>query len=61
MNCEPYGTRGGHCGPQMDCGCSHKARRFFTREECVEMLENYRDELEKELKALDQKLAEVKE
>ncbi len=57
MNC---GTNNkGHCGPDKGCGCFHKARHFFTEEERIQMLENYREQLEKELRGLDQKLQEM--
>jgi hypothetical protein len=37
------------------CGC----RNFLTREEKVEMLKGYRDELELELKGVKERIAEL--
>ncbi|GEM_PF-3225600 len=42
-----------------DCGCgheSHRVRRFYTKEEKREHLKRYKEELEKELAAVEEHL-----
>ena len=48
----PFGH--GRCG----CGCGHPFRRFFTAKEEEAWLENYRDELKKELAGVEERLKE---
>lgn len=46
------------------CGCwggGHMRRRFFTAKEEEEWLEDYRDQLKKELAGLEERLKERKE
>ncbi len=44
----------------MDCGCACSgARGFFTREEKVEMLKDYKDSLEKEAKGVSERIKEM--
>ncbi len=47
----------GCCG----CGCGPPFRRFFTTQEELERLKNYRDQLEKELAAVQEQITEFKE
>ena len=47
----------GCCG----CGCGPSFRRFFTAKEEEEWIENYRDQLKKELAGLEERLKERKE
>lgn len=42
----------GCCG----CGCGTGFRRFFTSREELERLENYRDQLKKELTAVEERI-----
>ena len=42
----------GCCG----CGCGHSFRRFYSSEEELESLETYRDELKKELAAVEEEI-----
>ncbi len=62
--CQP---RYGHRFSRMEgctCGCwggGHMGRRFFTAREEEEWLENYRDQLKKELAGVEERLAERKE
>ncbi|MDE1865351.1 MAG: DUF5320 domain-containing protein [Candidatus Micrarchaeota archaeon] len=41
-----------------NCGCGYgsEMRRFLTTEEKVEMLKDYKEELQKELKAVDERI-----
>ncbi len=51
----------------MECGCSYgssgfstqKARRFLTREEKVELLKEYRNDLEKEAQGVSERIIEL--
>ena len=45
----------GHCG----CGC-HSMRCFPTKEEKLEMLEEYKETLEKEAKGVDEMIKKLK-
>lgn len=42
------------------CGCGHHARRFISRKEKAEMLEEYRDSLKRELEGVEEALEELK-
>jgi len=44
----------GHCG----CGCGF--RQHFSTEEEVETLENYKEQLKKEIAGIDEKIKELK-
>ncbi len=46
------GSGGCSCG----CGSGHGFRRFFTAEEKRESLENYREQLKKELAGLEERI-----
>lgn len=52
----PGGCNCGCCG----CGCGSFFRRFITKEEEEERLEEYRKQLKKELAGLEQRLQELK-
>ncbi len=54
-----HGSRGS-TGCTCGCGCGHGFRRFFTAEERRECLENYRDQLKKELVGLEERIEECK-
>lgn len=49
------------------CGCGehhhdgYRGRRFFTREERVKDLEEYADEVKKELAAVEEQIKELKQ
>jgi len=44
----------------MDCGCTCSgARGFFTKEEKVEMLKNYKESLEKEAKGVSERIKDL--
>lgn len=43
-----------------DCECGHSFRRFVSAKEKQEFLEDYKDQLEKELDAVDEHLGEIK-
>ena len=58
--CEPH-QEAESCG----CGChdeshGHHKRRFLTKEEKIEKLQKYAEELEKELAAVQEHLKELK-
>ena len=43
----------------MNCGCEHGARRFFTKEEKVEVLKEYKDYLENEAKGVSERIKQL--
>jgi len=51
------GLAGCTCGC---CGCGPGFRRFFSSEEQLEYLENYRDQLKKELAGVKERIKECK-
>ena len=61
--CEPRetarSTHGRHCSCGCcGCGCGPSFRRFFSSEEKRECLENYRDQLKKELAGVEERISE---
>lgn len=64
MCCEPTNSRRigrGRCEPYACCWYSPRHRYFLSKEEEIEMLEKYKEELEKEIRGVEQKLQEMKE
>ena len=64
--CHPRSGHGHSGMGRCTCGCcggggGHFVRRFFTAKEEEEWLENYRDQLKKELAGLEERLKERKE
>ncbi len=51
------GLRGCNCGC---CGCGPFFRRFITAKEKEERLEEYKDQLKKELEGLEERIQELK-
>lgn len=47
------------CGPGS-CGSGYVGRRYLTKEEKSEWLKSYADELENELKAVRERIEDVK-
>ncbi|MFW6383579.1 MAG: hypothetical protein ACOCZQ_02950 [Nanoarchaeota archaeon] len=50
------------CGPKQQniCGCeSHSARHFPTKEEKAKKLEEYKEQLEKELEGVKERINEL--
>jgi prefoldin subunit 5 len=45
------------CKPSM--GCQHHTRRFLTKEEKIKQLENYVEDLKKEIAAVNEKIKEL--
>ncbi|WP_406655522.1 hypothetical protein V7O62_06950 [Methanolobus sp. ZRKC2] len=43
-----------------ECECGHSFRRFVSAREKQELLEDYKDQLEKELAAVNECLGEIK-
>ncbi len=60
--CDPRrGRRGFRAwGPDCGCGCGVLFRRFISAKEEQERLENYRDQLKKELAGLEERIQELK-
>jgi len=58
------------CGCECDCGCGSRhhgeghghmrRRRFLTKAEKIERLQNYAEELKKELAAVQERIKELK-
>ena len=46
--------------PHTNCGCMPGHRYFLSREEEIELLEEYKKELEKEMSGVERKLRELK-
>jgi hypothetical protein len=46
---------------ECECGCGHSFRRYVSSGEKQELLEEYKNQLEKELAAVDEQLTEIKE
>lgn len=51
----PEVAAGNCCGP-CQCGCCPPLRRFYSSEEQRERLENYRDQLKKELAGVEERI-----
>lgn len=47
------------CENEHECCCGHH-RRFLTKEEEMEKLENYKRDLESEMKGVQERLEELK-
>jgi len=61
MKHEGFGHRQGHSHEPADAGCCGVfGRRFYSTAEKIESLVEYRDELEKELAGVKEKIAELK-
>jgi hypothetical protein len=57
--CMPHGNHHDHpgcCMPEQEHGYR---RRFLTKAEKIEKLQNYAEELKKELKAVEEKIQEM--
>jgi len=52
-----HGHHGQHHGA---CGCGCGGRRFLSRKEKIEMLEEYRESLKNELEGVEEALNELK-
>lgn len=42
-----------------NCGCCGTARSFFTKEEKIDMLKEYKDSLEKEAKGVAERIRQL--
>ena len=49
-----------NCEPSMGCYAQPHGRHFLTKEEKVEQMENYAEELKKELVAVEERIKELK-
>ncbi len=49
------------CGCGCHGGSQHHGRRFFTKEEKISRLENYVEQLRKELAVVNEKIKELKQ
>jgi len=54
-----FGDRGCNCGC-CGCGCGRSFRRFISAPEELECLEEYKDQLQKELAGVEERIREVK-
>jgi glutamate synthase domain-containing protein 2 len=54
-----HGRHEGYCGCGMHGHEQGYRRRFFTKDEKMEKLKNYAEELKKELKAVEEKIKEM--
>jgi len=60
---EHMGHRGHHGEMAMAqgmCGCGCGGRRFLSKEEKIEKLEDYRESLKKELQGVEEELKEIR-
>jgi hypothetical protein len=61
MCCEPTNRgRGICCVPHTCCGYTPGHRYFLSKEEGIELLEEYKKELEKEMSGVERKLQKMK-
>ena len=62
MMCQPRGrqTGSGGWGCGCGCGCGTFTRRFMSAREEQERLEEYREELKKELAGVEERIQELK-
>ena len=61
--CQPSGSQGmlGACGCNCGCcGCGTFFRRFISAKEEQERLEEYRDQLKKEIVGVEERIQELK-
>ena len=64
---EMHGHLGGHIGHEAHhkgmahgmCGCGCGERRFLSRKEKIEMLEEYRESLKNELEGVEEELKKL--
>ena len=54
-----YCETDGCCSGQVECGCGNE-RRFFTKEEKLKMLSDYKEALQKEMLGVEEKMTELK-
>lgn len=62
--CKECGCELHHVTESCDCGChgeshGHHKRRFLTKAEKIERLQNYAEELKKELAAVQERIKEL--
>jgi len=65
---EMHGHHAGHIGHEAHhrgmahgmCGCGCGGRRFLSKKEKMEMLEEYKDSLKSELEGVEEELRELK-
>lgn len=55
---------GGECGcgnetNEEGCGCSNFSRKYFTKDEEIEQLKEYKEALEKEAKGVAERIKEL--
>jgi hypothetical protein len=56
----PLAKHGHHGHNHGTCGCGCGGRRFLSRKEKIEMLEEYRESLKNELEGVEEALNELK-
>lgn len=60
--CQPRANQRGFraWGSNCECGCGMFSRRFVSAKEKQERLQDYRDQLKKELAGLEERIQELK-
>lgn len=58
--CQPRGSHFSAWGCGCGCGCGPFFRRFISKKEEVEFMEEYRDQLKKELAGVEERIRELK-
>jgi hypothetical protein len=48
------------CEPSIDCHAQLHGRHFLTKEEKTKLLENYAEELKKEIAAVEERIKELR-
>jgi hypothetical protein len=48
------------CEPSISCNCQPHGRHFMTKEEKIKHLENYAQELKKEIEAVNEHIKEMR-
>jgi hypothetical protein len=61
MCCGPTDKGTEICTPHTCCCITPRHRRFLSKEERIEILENYKKELEKEIHGVEEKIKEIRE
>lgn len=58
--CSPFGHHFYHSHPMAECCCGHRGWHMLSREERLEWLRHYKENLERELTAVEIELEKVR-
>lgn len=58
-NLNPHCCSSAEISSEASCHCSPQARHFLSKKEVKEMLEKYREQLQKELAGVDERISEL--